>query len=264
MPITTQCSGCGQTLAVAEEFAGRKAKCPQCGHVYIVPTAATGPTSDNGATAAVIGASDAFPSPDMTASYAPSTAAGAARDAQYWMRASDGRTYGPVDQPGLMRWFAEGRVGPDYQIRTGSEGPWQPAALFQGMRSAAPPGRSPQPAAGHPFAGNPYAQNPYAASPVAAQAYPQGQSPTTWRKDDRGSLVLVLGILAWIFGCPIFSIIAWTVGHQAIRDIRDGLANPASLGMVQVGYYLAMAHVIVTLLAIGFMAVIFAVALVSG
>ena len=35
MPIDSQCSGCGKTLRVNDEFVGRKARCPVCGLVYI-------------------------------------------------------------------------------------------------------------------------------------------------------------------------------------------------------------------------------------
>lgn len=36
MPIDSQCSGCGKTLRVNDEFAGRKARCPMCGTIYVV------------------------------------------------------------------------------------------------------------------------------------------------------------------------------------------------------------------------------------
>ncbi len=34
MPIDTLCSGCGKTLRVNDEYAGRRARCPVCGTVY--------------------------------------------------------------------------------------------------------------------------------------------------------------------------------------------------------------------------------------
>jgi len=36
MPIDSQCTGCGKTLRVNDEFVGRKARCPMCGFVYVV------------------------------------------------------------------------------------------------------------------------------------------------------------------------------------------------------------------------------------
>ncbi|MFW6168863.1 MAG: hypothetical protein ACODAD_00130 [Planctomycetota bacterium] len=38
MPIELTCTGCGQTLRVGDEHAGKKARCPQCGAVVPVPS----------------------------------------------------------------------------------------------------------------------------------------------------------------------------------------------------------------------------------
>jgi S1-C subfamily serine protease/peroxiredoxin len=43
MPIQGKCRGCGKLLQVAEEFAGRVARCPHCGAAFKVPGAATTP-----------------------------------------------------------------------------------------------------------------------------------------------------------------------------------------------------------------------------
>lgn len=37
MPIEMNCTGCGQTLRVADEHAGKKARCPACGTIAEVP-----------------------------------------------------------------------------------------------------------------------------------------------------------------------------------------------------------------------------------
>ena len=37
MSISFSCTGCGRTLKVADELAGRKAKCPQCQTVLYIP-----------------------------------------------------------------------------------------------------------------------------------------------------------------------------------------------------------------------------------
>lgn len=39
MPIEMSCTGCGQTLRVADEHAGKKARCPACGTIAEVPWA---------------------------------------------------------------------------------------------------------------------------------------------------------------------------------------------------------------------------------
>jgi hypothetical protein len=45
MPITVTCGGCGTTLKVKDELAGRKGKCPGCGAVLTIPAADTEATS---------------------------------------------------------------------------------------------------------------------------------------------------------------------------------------------------------------------------
>jgi phage FluMu protein Com len=37
MPIEMRCTGCGQTLRVGDEHAGKKARCPACGTIAEVP-----------------------------------------------------------------------------------------------------------------------------------------------------------------------------------------------------------------------------------
>jgi hypothetical protein len=37
MPIETICAGCARKLRVADEHAGKKARCPNCGTIYSVP-----------------------------------------------------------------------------------------------------------------------------------------------------------------------------------------------------------------------------------
>ncbi len=53
-----------------------------------------------------------------------------------------------------------------------------------------------------------------------------------------------MGILAWLGFCPIFGVIGWVVGAQAIADIRAGHSDPATLGVTQWGYYLSMINVV--------------------
>ena len=49
MPIDTVCN-CGKRLRVADEHAGKKARCPQCGAIYVVPSP-TAPVADSSASA---------------------------------------------------------------------------------------------------------------------------------------------------------------------------------------------------------------------
>lgn len=272
MAITTNCSGCGKTLAVADEFAGRQARCPACGQIYTVPASGsppltsntTAPSSTGLSTRADASAGDnnaapfdfGFPSSSDEAANvnAPATADpfslptlsptspntpdnSTTSGVQYWMKAGNGTEYGPVDGETLARWFAEGRVGPDYQIRIGPYGHWQPAAPFQAIVT----GMSNAPETG----ANPYAV-PSSFTPGVAQS-------RVYPKSDQSGLVLAMGILSWIGSCPIFGIIAWVVGGQALTDINSGQADPSSRGVVQVGYYLGMINVILWIACGGFM-----------
>jgi len=201
MAIESICTGCGKTLSVADENAGKRARCPACGQINTIPSADAGipPEAD-----------------------------------RYWMRAVDGTEYGPIDQATLDRWFREGRVGPGYQLRQSQYGNWQPADIF---RPSMPYGSD------NPFAESASQSNPYQAidSTTNRPYYPKG---------DQGVLILIMGILGF-FCCPIFGIVAWIMGHTALNAIQAGLADPSTKGLVQVGYYLGIASVIVNLLCFG-------------
>jgi hypothetical protein len=158
------------------------------------------------------------------------------------MRAANGQEYGPVDSATLGRWFAEGRVGPGYMIRAGESGVWQPASDFQ--------------TASVPNTTNPFAAYPTASGmPLQTRRYP---------KSDQSGLVLAMGILSWLGFCPIFGIVAWVVGGQALRDIQQGTADPTNRGLVQVGYYLGMISVILSICCVGFYALLFALMAIGG
>lgn len=241
MAIETICSGCGKTLAVPDEHAGKKARCPACGQIYTIPHASNegdSPFTENRS------ADSAEPSqPSYTASQSDSgSQSDAGADEQFWMRTASGQEYGPTDRATLDRWFQEGRVGADYQIRQGSGGIWQSAPSFQPARHA-------------PASGNPYADSPY-------QPPAPGQGMYTYPKADQSGLVLAMGILGFLV-CPLFGLIAWVLGHGALKDIQAGRADPANKTLVQVGYYLGMANVILATVCIGGYIVIIALALVG-
>ena len=166
---------------------------------------------------------------------------------QFWMKTAEGDDYGPVDRASLNRWFSEGRVGPGYQIRQGENGPWQPADVFK------------------PQSGNPYSASAPQPTAAAAPTAPYSTNPRAFAKPDPSGLVLTMGILAWVclIGCGpigwIPGLIAWIKGKKALADIQAGVADPTNTNLVQVGYYLGMACVILTLLGailfVGVMAV---------
>ena len=45
MAIEVPCSGCGRTLSVGPEHAGKMARCPVCSHITLVPANGDGPAA---------------------------------------------------------------------------------------------------------------------------------------------------------------------------------------------------------------------------
>ncbi len=74
----------------------------------------------------------------------------------------------------------------------------------------------------------------------------------------RGTLILVLGIVAVIFSltgcCPvgfIVGIVAWSMGNQDLRGIEDGTIDPADRGMISAGKIMGMVSVFVGIVIFG-------------
>lgn len=252
MAIQTICGGCGKTLSVADEHAGKRARCPACGHVYVVPA----PAPQYFAETVAPDSSDAnYPAsseaPEAAAESAPSPSPDSD---QYWMRTADGTEYGPTDRDNLSRWFREGRVGEGYQIRRGPTGLWQDAAFFA---HEIPSESMQRPAAGSSSAKNPYAVQTNAG--VATAPAPLHRYP----KPDRGVIVLVMGILSYVI-CGLFAIVAVIMGRSALNDINAGLANPNDKPLVQIGFWMGVVSLILHFLGITFFAVFFAIAALAS
>lgn len=241
MAIETICSGCGQRLSVADENAGKRARCPACGQIYTIPdsTAEQGrPTADSNPW----GESDAFRRKEST-NAAETRAGQPPAGGQYWMRTVDGNEYGPVDEATLHRWFREGRVGPGYQIRQSEYGLWQPADIFRPSLHAD--------TAGSASEGN----NPYSPLDAGSELY-------RYPRPDQGVLILILGLLGFAC-CPIFGVAAWILGYTALNDIQAGRMDPSGRGLVQAGYYIGIASVILHVLCVGGSAILNALSLVG-
>ena len=219
---------------------------------------------------------DAFAETEPGRNSTAPPASSALTSEEFWMKTREGNVYGPVDRVNLNRWFNEGRVGIGYEIRKGSDGQWQPATQFHPQPSpayGAPPAYQ-QPAAqpqNYSQVNTAYADG-NAAQPVGASPYqartPYGQgtphavrgSMYHYAKADSSGLVLTMGILSWVlmFACIgwVAGVVAWVMGRIAMKDIQEGKADPSNLTLVQVGYYLGMANVVLSLLAIiGFTAI---------
>ncbi len=232
MAIETFCTGCGQKLSVADENAGKRARCPACGQIYTIPSASTTQSGraniGGGTSGGANSGSDYNPAPLSASTSGDSQPPEGVR---YWMRAVDGNEYGPVDQATLDRWFREGRVGPGYQIRQSEFGNWQSSDIFRPKLQAAD------------TQGTGYSNNPYSPVDTSAGMY-------RYPKTDKSVQILVLGILGFACCFP-FGIAAWVMGHSALKDIEAGLVDPNSKGLVQAGYYIGMASVILSVFCMG-------------
>jgi hypothetical protein len=215
MPIETICQGCQKRLRVADEHAGKLAKCPHCQAIYTVPQSAV---------AASWGAGSATDS-----NLAPSD--------RWHLKTPDGLTFGPVARAELDRWLAEGRVTTASQILHEGDGRWVWAqqiyphlAIASASQSATapfPPGTFGKPidVPPSPFAGG---INPYA-SPSAA-----GYAPSRYREQSRGGTILTLSILGPLF-CIFLSIAAVVMGIMDLSEMKRGVRDPSGRGLTIAG-----------------------------
>lgn len=261
MAITFPCSHCGQMLSVADEHIGKQARCPGCDFINKVPTSSVTPTANSFSnsnlakpsepeTLTPIQGANSSGMVDLGRSPASGTfnaGAGANADSgEYYLKAANGEIYGPINWSTLLTWQRENRIGPNYQIREGLNGSWQPVTSSKLFTASA----------------NPYADTMY--QPAAA-----GNYTNAYPRADRSGLVLTLGILSWglLFVCGPFGticgIIAWVIGSQEMKAMQQGLLDPRTKGQIQAGFYLGMAQVICSVLCFGayICFVIFAVAM---
>jgi hypothetical protein len=69
-------------------------------------------------------------------------------------------------------------------------------------------------------------------------------------KPHRGTLILVLGILSFVF-CGIFTAIpAWIMGKNDLKEMDAGLMDPSGRSITNAGRILGMVAVILTILGI--------------
>ena len=215
MPIETICQTCARKLRVADEFAGKKARCPQCGTIYVVP----------GQPESATGALD-----ETIYKRRP-------EDEKWQVRTPDNRVYGPVPKSELDQWMAEGRIPAEASLQSESAAYWRPATeVFPQLRPSAP----------LQAAMNPFAEQPLD-SPFAVSARPHG-------RPHRGVLILIFAILGWV-ACPVFAPVAWIMGQSDLRDMRQGLMDDSGMSLTQAGMILGMIETIFGLLFIALMCV---------
>lgn len=223
MPIETICEGCARRLRVPDEHAGKKARCPQCGTIYIVPGSSDRKSSDP--------ARD--PRPDAVRPLDEQGERDVEGPVDRWqLRTPDGHLYGPVPKEELDQWYAEGRVPPAAMVIREGERQWQVATdvyprLAEGRNQTQP--------RDHAF---------------AEQRRATPRHPLSHRRQlpHRGGLILVLALLGWLF-CPIFAPIAWSMGSGDLRSIRLGQMDSAGESVTRAGMILGMIETILIAIA---------------
>ncbi|MBC8873060.1 MAG: DUF4339 domain-containing protein [Planctomycetes bacterium] len=170
----------------------------------------------------------------------PETSA-ADTDDLWYMKTPEGQVYGPVSKGELDRWLSDGRISAECTLRTEDESDWRPADEFYGVLTPRPRGPVARAAP---------------AGPVPTR--PAAQTAPSWRADSysvphRGGMILVFGILSWVFSCPIFSVMAWVMGSSDLREMRAGRMDSRGMGMTQAGHILGLIYTLlwIVVLVIG-------------
>ncbi len=244
MSIETTCTGCGKTLRVADEFAGRQARCPVCNNIYTVPgVATTSPASSSAADDEIGGG-------------------------RWYMKTPEGQTYGPVDKSELDRWVAEGRVTADCEVRENESLQWQAAdQAFPALRPVthiAAGGDASYATSssysGYRGGGTPGAATAYSSAGAAQSSF----TSSSHLVPHRGGLILVLGILGFVVTCPILSIMAWVMGSQDLHEMRAGRMDPGGMGLTQAGQILGMIYSVIAIIGAVLTAFIILIAAAAG
>ena len=227
MAIESRCGGCGIKLQVADEHAGKQARCPECGHLYVV---GDDPDAENHEEYV---AEIAEP-PSVNAAAEPEEAA------NWYVKTPEGQIYGPVSRIELEKWTTEGRVSYDCKLRKTTNAEWQPA--WQEFSALKPPDRvfdSPNPFSTPPNAST---ESVYRKASVSRGNYKEAH---------RGVPILILGIASFAF-CPLAGIPAWIMGSADLQKMKVGIMDPEGKTLTTIGMVIGIVMVVINVLAIGF------------
>lgn len=243
MPIETICQGCARKLRVPDEHAGKKARCPQCGMIYVVPSSpdASSPAIDP-ASPETPARTDSGPDdiPSSAASPFASNAASAKQE-RWQVRTNDGRVYGPVPKYEVDQWFSEGRIPANATLLREGDSQWRNAAdVYPQLAS----GRRKIDERNNPFS--------ELATPHGVRRTPT--VPRRYQAPHRGGLILVLAILGWAI-CPVLGPFAWAMGSGDLRQMQAGQMDPSGQGLTQAGMILGIIQTILMLVGVFFMCI---------
>lgn len=212
MPIETTCQTCGKRLRVAEEHAGKFAKCPACQTIYTVPDPAQ-----------VAGAPSA---PLLPAGSELLASEGVDR---WHLRTPEGLTFGPVTRHVLDQWQREGRITGQSQLAQEGNGQWVWASsIYPQLASTTTV---------NPFQDSPETgQNPYA--PPGAGTYWPGGSYLALAPH-RGALILTLAIIS-IVVCNLLSVPSLVMALVDLNKMSRGIMDPSGRGLTIAGLVISI------------------------
>ena len=213
MPIETICKKCARKLRVADEFSGRKARCPHCKNVYTVPQALDAESVDPVSPLKTV---DHSRQPDSSAE-------------QWRLRTEDGNVYGPVGKTEIDAWLTEGRITVGCHLQRDGSMEWTPAATV--YPALTPSTKRTTDAT--PFAEGSAANAIPHTTPIATTSRRRRLPP------HRGGLILTFGVLG-IACCNLVSPVAWVMGHLDLNQIREGRMDPTGRGLTQAGMVLGI------------------------
>lgn len=218
MPIESICQGCQKRLRVADEHAGKLARCPHCQAIYKVP---------------------------QPQSLSPDPAVIATSD-KWRMKIANGLVYGPVSRAELDRWLTEGRITADCQLLPEGQQQWIWATDLYPQLKGTVPGALPTTFPGQPEirpgAPNPFSDqvsnNPYHATVAAGMPYPQHYSGL---KQHRGGAILAMSLVGMFF-CVIIDFVALIMGAMDLAEMNKGTMDPSGRGLTIAGMVISALH----------------------
>jgi phosphotransferase system glucose/maltose/N-acetylglucosamine-specific IIC component len=83
------------------------------------------------------------------------------------------------------------------------------------------------------------------------------------REHPQGTLVLVLGICAWVL-CGLCAPFAWVMGSNALKEIDANPTAYSNRSAVQAGRILGMVYSILVLVGLALLAVLVVIGMIAG
>jgi phage FluMu protein Com len=212
MALEIRCPGCGRTLRIAEEHAGKQVRCPACQQISTA-VAATGVARE----------AVAPPVPEPVATW--------------HLKTLEGPIYGPITWSEVQTWAAERRISAECELAENSTAPWRKAGILLPQLYSSPQPESIVPPEMHSWAPREPGETVGGGNPQSAPATAVAGG---YVAPHRGGLILVLGLIGFVISCPIFSLMAWVMGSHDLSEMRAGRMDRSGEGITQAGLVLGM------------------------